>query len=109
MSGPNDQGASPHGSELAALERNEITARQSLLRERREAMKRQGRNTGWLMLFGFGPATLAAIGLALLSGRPDLIWPFVGLGAGVQVYRMWKEQRRLRAIQRELADPIDGS
>jgi hypothetical protein len=50
---------------------------------------------GWFMLFGVGPAALVAIILALLTGRPDLVWPFFGLGIGVQLWRIWKEQRRI--------------
>ena len=96
-------------SALAELEREEVTARESLRRERSEALERQSRLAGWLMLFGFGPAAVAAILLAMFAGRPDLIWPFVGLGVGVQLYRIWKEQRRIKDIERELEDPIDGS
>ena len=96
-------------SPLAELALEERTARENLTTQRQDALDRQARMAGWLMLFGVGPAAVAAILLAMVAGRPDLIWPFVGLGVGVQLYRIWKEQRRIKQIERELADPIDGS
>jgi hypothetical protein len=104
--------AAPHDVEpsaLAELEAEERTARQGLMSERRDALDRQARMAGWFMLFGVGPAALVSILLALATGRPDLIWPFFGLGVGVQLWRIWKEQRRIKEIERELEDPIDGS
>lgn len=99
----------PEASALAELEREQRTARQNLTAQRQEALDRQARMAGWLMLFGVGPGALAAIALALVADRPDLVWPFLGLGVGVQLWRIWKEQRRLKAIERELENPIDGS
>lgn len=101
--------ASHQQSALDILGAEEVTARQNLTRQRHEALDRQSRHAGWLMLFGFGPGAVLAILLAMVSGRPDLIWPFVGLGAGVQIWRIWKEQRRIRALEKQLLDPIDGS
>jgi hypothetical protein len=96
-------------SALAELEREQTSARVSLTRERQEALDRQARMAGWFMLFGVGPAALVAIILALVTDRPDLVWPFFGLGIGVQIWRIWKEQRRIAKLERELEDPIDGS
>ena len=111
----NDRGLEPtdlierETSALAELEREERTARQSLTQERYEALDRQARMAGWFMLFGVGPAALAAIVLAMVTNRPDLVWPFLGLGIGVQLWRIWKEQKRIKQIDKELEDPIDGS
>jgi hypothetical protein len=100
----------PAGSSaMGELAREQITARTSLTRERHDALARRARFGAWFVLFGVGPAALVAVLLALLTDRPDLVWPFLGLGVGVQVWRIWKEQRRVKAIERELEDPIDGS
>lgn len=99
----------PEPSALEELAREERTARQSLMEERRNALDRQARMAGWFMLFGVGPAAIVAIVLAMLTGRPDLVWPFLALGVGVQLWRIWQEQRRIREIDHELEDPIDGS
>lgn len=96
-------------SELEEYRTEEVTARQNLRRERGDAIEKQSWATGWLMLFGFGPATLVAIVLALVFGRPDLVLAFAGLGAGVQLWRIWKQRRRIKQIEKELEDPIDGS
>jgi hypothetical protein len=96
-------------SALDQLAQEETTARASLTRERQDALDRQARMAGWFMLFGVGPAALVAIVLALVTDRPDLVWPFFGLGVGVQIRRIWKEQRQIARIERELEDPIDGS
>ena len=94
---------------IEKFEREEVTARQSLLRERGDAIDKKAWAEGWLLLFGFGPAAAAAIALALVAGRPDLIWPFIGLGSAVQIFRIWKERKRIKKIEVELLDPIDGS
>jgi hypothetical protein len=102
----------PPGREPTAIERferGEITSRETLLRERGEAVEKKAWATGWLMIFGFGPAAALSIALALAAGRPDLIWPFVGLGATVQILRIWREKRRIQRIEEELGDPMDGS
>ena len=105
-----EPGSQPNKStELTEYREHEVSARESLHHERGEALEKQSWDTGWLMLFGFGPATLAAIVLALVFGRPDLIAAFVGLGAGVQIWRIWKGRRHIREIEKELEDPIDGS
>lgn len=96
-------------SALEELRKEEVTARSALVRERGEAIESRSRATGWLMLLGFGPAALVAIVLALVLGRPDLILGFAGLGAAVQLYRVVQEHRRVKKIERELEDPIDGS
>ncbi len=102
-------GAGPESTALQALEEEQTTARVALARERQEALDRQAGLAGWFMLFGVGPAALVAVIIALLTGRPDLVWPFFGLGVGVQLWRIWKEQRRIGKLERELEDPIDGS
>ena len=99
----------PEGSALAELAREERTAREGLTAERQSALDRQARMAGWFMLFGVGPAALGAIILALLTDRPDLVWPFFGLGIAVQIWRIWREQKRIQRIEQELEDPIDGS
>ena len=96
-------------SEVARLEATQRTARELLREERFEALDSRSRATAWLLLFGFGPAALIAIVLAAVLGRADLILPFVGLGAGVQLWRMWRESRRIKRIEQELEDPMDGS
>ena len=101
--------ASEESSVLAELQKEDRTARQGLMQERREALDRQARMAGWFMLFGVGPAAVVAIVLAMVTGRPDLVWPFLALGIGVQLWRIWQEQRRIKEIERELEDPIDGS
>lgn len=50
-----------------------------------------------------------AVILALLTDRPDLVRPVFGLGIGIQIWRIWQEQRRIADLERELEDPIDGS
>ena len=94
---------------LDILADEEVTTRENLTRQRREALERRRQHATWLMMFGFGPGALLAVGLAVISGRPELVWPFVGLGAGVQIWRIWKEQRRIRKLEKDLADPFDGS
>lgn len=96
-------------SAIAELRNEEVTARSSLVRERGEALESRSWATGWLLFFGFGPAALAAIVLALVVGRPDLILGFAALGAAVQLYRVVQESRRIKKIEQELEDPIDGS
>lgn len=96
-------------SAMDDFEQEEISARQNLTRQRGEAIERKGRQTAWLMLFGLGPAALVAIGLAFLLGQPDLLVPFAALGAGVQLFRIWRESRKIKELEKELADPIDGS
>jgi hypothetical protein len=103
-------GSSPvEPSALEELAREQTTARVALTQERQDALDRQARFAGWFMLFGVGPAALVAVILALLTDRPDLVWPFFGLGIGVQIWRIWKEQRHIARLERELEDPIDGS
>lgn len=99
----------PDASEIAAYEEREVTAREALRRARAEALDKQGREMGWLMLFGVGPAALVAIVLAIVFGRPDLVVVFGGLGATVQLWRVWRDHQRIKDIERELDDPIDGS
>lgn len=96
-------------SAIEQFREEEVTARTALQRERGEALESRSWATGWLLLFGFGPAALAAIVLAIIVGRPDLILGFAALGAGVQLYRVLQESRRIKQIERELEDPIDGS
>lgn len=96
-------------SALAELEREQTTARVSLRKERQAALDRQALHAGWFMLFGVGPAALVAVILALLTDRPDLVWPVFGIGIGIQLWRIWKEQRRIKRLELELEDPIDGS
>ena len=48
----------PESTELAEFHEQEVTARQTLRRERGEAIEKQGWDTGWLLMFGFGPATM---------------------------------------------------
>jgi len=101
----------PEGDPTAIeqFELEEVTARQTLVKERGSAVTRKRWAEGWLLLFGFGPSTAAAIAIALVAGRPDLIWPFIGLGATIQLVRIWRERRRIRTIDNELRDPMDGS
>jgi hypothetical protein len=94
---------------LAILAEEEVTTRENLTRQREEALDQQRRHATWLMMFGLGPGALLAVGLAMISGRPELVWPFVGLGAGVQIWRIWKEHRRIRKLEKDLVDPFDGS
>lgn len=96
-------------SALEEFESDEISARDHLTRQRGDALERRSRAATWFMMFGLGPAALLAVGLALLLGRPELMLPFAGVGAGVQLFRIWREHRRIRKIDDELADPIDGS
>lgn len=96
-------------SALDEYESLEVSARQHLTQQRGDAVERRGRQAAWFMLFGFGPAALVAVGLAFLLGQPELMIPFAGVGAAVQMFRIWRENRRIRAIDDELADPIDGS
>lgn len=96
-------------SAMAELAREQTTARASLTRERKEALDRKARSMAWFLIFGAGPAALVAILLAVLTDRPDLVWPYFGLGIGVQIWRIWRDQRRIQAIELELEDPIDGS
>lgn len=99
----------PESSELAKFEQEQQTSRELLKRERYDAVDRRSMATGWLLLFGFGPAALVAITLAFVLGRTDLILPFIGLGAGVQIWRLWRESRRIKRIETELEDTMDGS
>jgi len=65
----------------------------------------------WLRLLFVAASSwaLVAVILALLTDRPDLVWPVFGAGIGIQIWRIWKEQRRIAKLERELEDPIDGS
>ena len=94
---------------LDILADEEVTTRENLTRQREEALDQRRRHASWLVMFGFGPGAILAVGLAMISGRPELVWPFVGLGAGVQIWRIWKEQRLIRKLEKGLADPFDGS
>lgn len=94
---------------LDILADEEVTTRENLTRQRQEAIHQRRRYTRWLMMLSFGPGALLAVGLAMISGRPELVWPFVGLGVGVQVWRIWKTHRRIRKLEKDLADPFDGS
>ena len=96
-------------SAMEEFENEEVSARQNLTRQRGDAVERRSKQAAWLMMFGFGPAALAAVGLATLLGRPELILPFAGVGAGVQLFRIWREGRKIKEIEKELADPMDGS
>ena len=109
MSQPEDLPPESDSTELAEFREHEVSARENLRRERGDALEKQSWETGWLMLFGFGPPTFLAIALALVFGRPDLVWVFAGLGASVQIWRIWRGRRRIRQIEEELDDPIDGS
>lgn len=107
-----DSGGVVEQEEPSAIEEfreEEVTARSALVRERERAIEARRKDTSWLLLFGFGPAALAAVVLALVVGRPDLILGFAALGAGVQLYRVFQESRRIKRIEQELEDPIDGS
>ncbi|MEM7414083.1 MAG: hypothetical protein AAF389_01220 [Gemmatimonadota bacterium] len=96
-------------SALEEFEHEEISARTNLMQQRGDAMERRRRAATWFMMFGVGPAALAAITLALLVGRPELILAFAGVGGVVQLFRIWREHQKVKAIEKELQDPIDGS
>ena len=49
---------------IEKFEREDVTARQSLIRERGDAIDKKASAEGWLLLFGFGPAAAAAIALS---------------------------------------------
>ena len=103
-----DEG-SPLRREIEDYRAEEVTAREGLRRARDAAIEKQRWQTGWLLLFGFGPATLVAILLAVALRRSDLVVGFAGLGLGVQLWRIWRQRTFVQHLARELEDPIDGS
>lgn len=105
-----DDGVRPISrSAIEEFEQDEVSARINLMQQRGEAMERRSKAAAWFMMFGVGPAALAAITLALMVGQPELILAFAGVGGAVQVYRIWREHQRVKDIEKELKDPIDGS
>ena len=75
-----------------------------------EATARRDRAVGWLMLVGFGPAALVAVLMAFfLEGSRELAIGFAALGAAVMALRAWRAHREVQTLEKELADPMDGS
>jgi len=97
-------------SAVEEFEQARLSERQLLREERERAIAEKRKASTWLLLVGFGPAALIAVALALLvEGSRDLAWGFVALGAAMLALKIYRADRRIKDIERQLEDPMDGS
>ncbi len=97
-------------SEIEEHELTEMTTRQALQAERGAAIEKKRKATTWLVTLGFGPAAAVAVLLALfVEGSRDLAVSFGFLGALLLLLRVYREDRKIKKLEAELRDPLDGS
>jgi hypothetical protein len=106
---PADSAETGPSPALREFEAAEQSGRDVVRSELDEALARRKRNSAWLLAIGFGPATAAAIALALIDGSRELAIGFGVLGAGILLLRTLRDDRRVKELERELVDPMDGS
>lgn len=100
----------PAGSALEAFEAEQLSGRETLQAEHARAVARRKNALTWLTVVGVGPAALLAVLLALFfEGSGEVAMGLAGLGAAVLAVRSWRAHQDVREIERELADPMDGS
>ena len=78
--------------------------------EHARAVARRRNAITWLTVVGVGPAALIAVLLALfVEGNGTVAVGLAALGTAVMAMRAWRAHKDVREIERELADPMDGS
>ena len=101
---------SPEGSEIDAFEADQPSGREVLEEEHARAVARRRNAITWLTVVGVGPAALIAVLLALfVEGSEALAIGLAALGMAMLAVRVWRAHQDVRDIERELADPMDGS
>lgn len=100
----------PNHPEVDEYLSSELTERQ-LLRERRDAaIEERSKAATWLMTVGFGPAAIIAVLLVLMvDGGANLAWAMAGLGLMMLLLKIYRADRKVREIEEEMKDPMDGS
>lgn len=88
----------------------ELTERQLLRLRRGVALEERSKATAWLMTVGFGPAAIIAVLLVLMvDGSANLAWAMAGLGLMMLLLKIYRADRKVREIEEEMEDPMDGS
>jgi hypothetical protein len=88
----------------------ELTERQLLRLRRGAALEERSKATAWLMTVGFGPAAIIAVLLVLMvDGSANLAWGMAGLGLMMLLLKIYRADRKVREIEEEMEDPMDGS
>jgi len=102
--------ASSDDSAIEAFEQAQLTERELLGKARSEAVAERNKAATWLLAVGLPPAALVAIALALLiEGSRNLALGFVALGGATLVLKVFRAHRKIREIDKQLEDPMDGS
>jgi hypothetical protein len=97
-------------SAIEEFERTQPTERELLRDARSEAMAEKSKATAWLLAVGLPPAALVAVALALLiEGSRNLALGFVALGAATLALKIFRAHRKIKDIEKQLEDPMDGS
>lgn len=97
-------------SVLDAYVRREVTEREALQRERLEAIGARTHAIGWLVAVGVGPAAVLAVILAaFVEESLPLAILFALMGLIALVLKAYRAHQRVRDIERQLADTMDGS
>lgn len=100
----------PEGSAIDAFEADQPSGREALKEEHAKALARRRDALTWLTIVGVGPGALLAVLLALfVEGSEGLAIGLAALGMAVMALRAWRAHQDVRRIERELADPMDGS